>query len=160
VSVTRTTETFRLLYHARLLIVAAVGVVGVLGIVAYSRGQIGQSEIGAGAFVLLGAALAVLGFIGWLGFIDYASASVLAIDARGVRVGGRSVAWADVRALSRGTGALRLALRTDAGIVRFQLLVHAEPIRALKLLVSESTKAGAAVDPYLARLAEYVEEEE
>jgi len=158
--VTRANETFRLLYHARLLIVAVVGVVGVMGMVASSGGQIGQSEIGAGAFALLAGALGVLGFIGWLGWIDYTSASVLTIDARGVRVGGRTIAWSEVRALGRATGALRLALVTDAGVVRFQLLVHSEPIRALKLLVAESTKAGAKIDAYLARLAESVVDEE
>jgi hypothetical protein len=158
--VTKTTATFRLLYHARLLVIAVLGTVGMLTMIGLSGGRIGQSEIGVGAYALLAIALGVFGFLGWLGWIDYTSASVLAIDERGVRVGGRSIAWSEVRGLSRGTGALRLAIRTNAGKTRFQLLVHDQPIRALKRLVSESTKAGATIEAYLVRLAEYVEEDE
>lgn len=155
-------ETVRLLYHARTLVVSVVGVVGVVVSVAVAGGDIGEAHLGAFARPLLALTLALLAFLAWLGWTDYVSATSLAIDARGVTLGWptkRLIAWSAMRGLSRGTGAFRLAIRTDAGKVRFQLLVLQKPIPALKQLVSEATSAGAKVEPYLTRLAEHVEED-
>lgn len=150
--------TIRRLYHARTLVLSAVGIIGVVvGVVI--AGDLGRSELGAFAMPLVVATIGLLGFVGWLGWIDYTSVMTLAIDARGVSYRGRVVPWKDVRNVSRATGAFRLALTTDAGKLRFQLLVLAQPIQGLKLLVTEATKAGAKVEPYLARLAEHVEED-
>lgn len=152
-------DTVRLLYHGRTLILAVVGIVGILVSVAIAGGDIGQAQLGALAPPLLGTTLLLLGFLGWLGVIDYRSASSLAIDAGGVSLGGRTIAWKEIRGLTRATGAFRLTLRTDSGVVRFQLLVLPRPIEALKRLVTEAASAGAKVEPYLTRLAEHVEED-
>jgi len=152
-------ETVRLLYHGRTLILAVVGIVGIVVGIAVAGGDIGQAQLGVLAPPLLGSTLVLLGFLGWLGVIDYASASSLAIDARGVSLRGRVIVWKEIRSLTRATGAFRLALRTDSGVVRFQLLVLPRPIEALKRLVTEAVSAGAKVEPYLTRLAEHVEED-
>lgn len=157
---TRTNEALRLLHHARLLVLGALGIVGVLVAIALAGGDVGQAQIGVAAVPLLIATLGVLAFIAWLGWIDYVSASGLAIDARGVRLGARSIVWTEIRGLVRATGPLRLALRTRAGVVRLQILTLPTPVRALKLLVEESARAGASVEPYLVRLAEHVDEDE
>jgi hypothetical protein len=152
-------EIFRLLYHARALLLGVAGMAGILIGVAVSHGDIGTAQLGSVAMPLLGVTMAVLAFFVWLGWIDYASATSLAIDASGVKLSGRTIPWADVRGLGRATGAFRIALRTAGGTTRFQLLVLPKPIPALKQLVTEATKAGATVEPYLARLAEHVEED-
>ncbi len=150
--------TIRRLYHARTLVLSAVGIVGLV-VGAVFAGDLGRSELGAFAMPLVVATIGLLGFVGWLGWIDYRSVMTLAIDARGVSFRGRIVPWREIRSVSRATGAFRLALTTDAGKLRFQLLVLAQPIQGLKVLVTEASKAGAKVEPYLARLAEHVEED-
>jgi hypothetical protein len=149
-------ETVRLLYHSRTLLVSVVGMVGVVvGFV----GNLGNDVLGPYALPLLVVTLVVLGVFAWLGWIDYVSASALAIEPGGVTVGGKRVAWSGVRSVTRATGSFRIALGTESGKVRFQLLVLGRPIAALKTLVEEATKAGAKVEPYLVRLAEHVEED-
>lgn len=155
----RANETVRLLYHARALLISSVGIVG-LGVgITLTRGDIGQDVLGSFAMPLLAATLAVLAFFAWLGWIDYVSATSLAIDAKGASIGGRVIPWSAVRGVTRATGAFRLALITEAGKARFQLLVLPRPIAALKLLVSEAASAGAKVEPYLRQLAEHVDED-
>lgn len=159
----RATETVRLVYHARTLVIAAIGIAGVLAGIAVAGGDIGRSQLGPVAVPLLAVTLGVLAFLVWLGWNDYVSATSLAIDERGVTLGrgeGSTVPWSAIRALSRGTGAFRLVVRTEAKVVRFQLLVLPRPIAALKMLVARAKEAGAKVEPYLERLAEHVDEEE
>jgi hypothetical protein len=133
--------------------------VGMVGVVVGFVGDVGNDVLGSYALPLLAITLGVLGVFAWLGWIDYVSASGLAIEPRGVRVGGKWVAWSAVRSVTRATGSFRIALGTESGRVRFQLLVLGRPIAALKTLVAEATKAGAKVEPYLVRLAEHVEED-
>lgn len=153
-------ETTRLLYHSRTLIVSVIGLAGIGVAVFLSGGSLADAVPQAYAMPLLGITVLVLAVFAWIGWTDYVSATSLAIDARGVSLGGRTIAWSEMRGVSRGMGAFRLVVRTDAGRVRFQLLVLKRPIEALKLLVSESTKAGAKVEQYLVRLAEHVEEDD
>jgi hypothetical protein len=152
-------ETVRLLYHSRTLIVAVVGMIGVVIGVVVSHGNIGNDELGRVSVPLLGVTFAVLAAFAWLGWIDYASASALAIDERGVKVASRLVPWSEIRSVRRATGTFRVVLGTERGPVRFQLLVLPRPIASLKTLVAEATKAGAKIEPYLVRLAEHVDED-
>lgn len=159
----RANETLRLLYHARTLVFAGIGIAGVLAGIAVAGGDIEGSQLGVAAVPLLALTLGVLGFLVWLGWSDYVSATTLAIDERGITLGsgaGGTVPWSAIRGLTRGTGAFRLVVRTEAKVLRFQLLVLPRPIAALKLLVTRAKEAGAKVEPYLERLAEHVDEEE
>lgn len=152
----RANERIRLAYHARLLLVAISGAVG--GTMACAA--IGWRGIGATGVPAVALAFGVLAYTAWLGWIDYQSGLSLKIDGAGISLAGRRVPWSGVRGVTRATGPFRLALRTDAGVLRFQLLVVDRPIHSLKLLVTEAASAGAKVDPYLVRLAELAEEDE
>ncbi len=158
----RASETVRLVYHARTLVVAVIGIVGVVAGIAVAGGDIGRSTLGVLALPLLAATLGVLVLLVWIGWGDYVSATSLAIDERGITLGrgeGRTVPWSAIRSLTRGMGAFRLVARTETRVVRFQLLVLKRPIASLKLLVARAKAAGAKVEPYLERLAEHVEDE-
>jgi hypothetical protein len=146
----------RLLYQARMLVLAIVSAFGVVVAALMNAAYVARGDLAV--IAILAASAASVAFIGWLGWIDYVSATSLAIDARGVAIGGRRIPWGAMRSLKRATGAFRLALGTEAGTVRFQLLVVKKPIGALKQLVKEAAAAGAKVEPYLAQLAEHVED--
>ncbi len=152
----RPSATVRLAYQARLLLVSIAGIVGAtmacVGIGLRALGDVGGAAV-VGAF-------GVLAFSTWLGWIDYVSATTLALDGAGLTLAGRRIPWAAIRAVGRATGPFRLSVATDAGTVRLQLLVIDRPIPALKLLVAEAARAGAKVEPYLVRLAELAEEED
>lgn len=152
-------ETIRLFYHARTLLAASIGMSVVVLLVVTGNVQ----QLGAYWTPLVGTTMAVLAAFAWLGWIDYVSATTLAIDARGVTIGWpakRTIPWSEIRALGRATGAFRLRLGTDRGTVRLQLLVLHEPIPALRLMLTEVGKGATKVDPYLLQLGAYLDEPE
>lgn len=156
----RANETVRLFFHARTLLVSTLGMGVVLALVA--AGLV-QAQLGAFWTPLVGATLSVLATFAWLGWIDYVSATTLAIDARGITLGWpgkRVIPWSAIRSVTRATGAFRLALRTEGGTVRLQLLVLPEPIPALRTLLTETAKAGAKIEPYLEQLTAHLDEPE
>jgi hypothetical protein len=150
-------ETVRLFYHARTLLVPCIGIGVVIAVSA--TGLVRQ--LGTYWAPLVLGTIAVLAAFAWLGWIDYVSATTLKIDPAGVTIGWperRAIPWSAIRGVTRATGAFRLALRTERGKVRLQLLALSEPIPALRLLLAESARAGAKVEPYLERHTAHLEE--
>jgi hypothetical protein len=155
-------ELYRLGYHGRLFAVSVVAGVGAW-VLAIGSGTLGQGAYGQLAIPLLLATTGVLGTTAWLGWIDFVSALTLDVSAKGLVFGWptkRTIAWSDITRVMRATGTMRLLVETKGGPLRVQMLVLKKPIAALKTLVSESKRSGAKVEEYLAKLADYLEEDE
>lgn len=151
----------RALFHARVLIVGAGGLVVLWTGIALTRGGVFAGGYGAIGPAAAAAATAVLLVTSWLGWIDLVSALSLSIDEKALSLGWptrRVVPWSDVTSVQRSLGTLRLVLKTKGATERIQLLVDKTPPKTLAKLVRSVSGAGGKVEEYLLKLADYVED--
>ncbi len=151
----------RVLFHARVLVIGAGGLIVLWTGIALARG--GLETGGHGAIGPIAAAVATLVLLvtSWVGWIDLVSVLSLSIDEKALSIGWptrRVIPWHDVRSVQRSLGTMRLVLRTKTGTERVQLLVDRTPPKTLLKLVRAVGATGGKVEAYLLELADYVED--